>query len=342
MDELLKNGINYRNEEKIYNFEDLCNAWLNSIIIIAKKSTFSKYCMILERHIIPELGEISVSDISQSLLEKYIINKHYHGRIDGGGPLSANTLRMISSILRSVMQYASRLGIRDFNNISLLKMRTAPREMLLFSAADQKKLEKYLLNKEELPAYGIYIALYTGLRLGELCALTWKDIDLEEGYLSVKKTLQRIQLTSLSARYETEESNIESDAKTKIIVDVPKSYASMRKIPLTACLIAILKPLKAQFSKESFFLTGKEKQFMDPRNYQKKFKCFLKECELEARNFHILRHQFASNCIACGVDPKTLSEFLGHSSVNTTLNRYVHSSSELKRTQMNKLELMHI
>lgn len=368
MEELLKNS-SILEKYNILTFEDLCNAWLKNVMMSTKESTFSKYCTIIERHVIPEIGKIPIQDITQPLLEKFLMDKHFYGRIQGDKPLSASTIRIISSILHSILQYASRLGIMEFDHILLLKPRTVPKEIRLFSLEEQKNFEQYLLNKKELSAYGIYLTLYTGLRLGELCALTWQDIDLARGSLSIKKTLQRIQLTALSNRYYLEKSGIQpnlqtkqpnsqtqqsssqtqqsnsqikqSNSKTKIIIDSPKSYSSIRDIPLAPCLLTMFHSFKSQYSSNCFFLTGKE-TFMDPRTYQKKFKHFLHECGLENRNFHILRHQFASNCISCGIDPKALSEILGHSSVNITLNRYVHSDFEQKRVQIKKLDFINL
>lgn len=165
---------------------------------------------------------------------------------------------------------------------------------------------------------GIFISAVTGIRIGELCALKWSDIDLEKRIIAVSKTMQRIK-------------NIGGKTATKIVITPPKSKTSAREIPVPDVLYSYLK--KMQCDNDCYVLTGK-KLFAEPRTMQYRFASILKRIGLPQVNFHAMRHMFATKCVDVGVDVKTLSEILGHCSVEITLNRYVHSSIERKRSCM--------
>lgn len=161
----------------------------------------------------------------------------------------------------------------------------------------------------------------TGIRIGELCALQWKDIDLEKRILTVSKTMQRVQIQ-------------DGDKKTKLIVTEPKSESSRRKIPIPQGMALFLEKFKGKDSE--YIVSGKEKP-IEPRAMQYRFQKILKNVNLPSVHFHALRHIFASTCIKLGFDVKALSELLGHSTVELTLNRYVHSSFEQKIKYMERL-----
>lgn len=327
----MKNARNEMEESKEFTLNEVVEYWFENIKVLTKESTYSKYYMLVYSHILPELGELKMTQLKPVLLERYVSKKWQNGRIDGKGALSANTVRLLTCILQSILQYAKQLGYTELSYTSISKPKISQKSMELFTKEEQKCLEDYIFKKSDLAAYGIYICLYTGLRLGEICALTWNDIYLEGGYLKVSKNLQRIQIADYKSKSE------KNNQKTKILIDIPKSQSSIRDVPLTPSLNKLLKNLKISCTGSFYVLTGTT-HYMDPRTYQKKFKKYLKECNLKARNFHILRHQFASNCVIKGVDIKSLSEILGHSNVNITLNRYVHTTMELKKAQINKLE----
>lgn len=172
---------------------------------------------------------------------------------------------------------------------------------------------------------GVYLCLFTGIRIGELCALQWKDISFDDNTLKIGRTLQRLQCTDNS-----------SLAKTKIIITEPKSPAASRCIPLPDFLVNTIKPFAG--APQSFILSGSSKKVIEPRTMQNHFKKYLVESKVECANFHSLRHTFATRCVEIGFEIKTLSEILGHSSVKITLDRYVHSSMEQKKANMKKLD----
>ncbi|MGN0477542.1 MAG: site-specific integrase [Ruminococcus sp.] len=185
---------------------------------------------------------------------------------------------------------------------------------------------KFLLNETDLNKMGIILALYTGIRLGELCALKWENICFDSNIIRIRHTMQRIQNNSIN-----------STQKTKIIITEPKSLSSMRDIPLPKCIVEIVR--RFQSNPENYILTGNNFEFVEPRTMQNRFKKIIKDSGIEDKNFHVLRHTFATRCVEQGFETKSLSEILGHSNVNITLNRYVHSSLQLKRDNMDKLKL---
>lgn len=195
--------------------------------------------------------------------------------------------------------------------------------MRVLTAFEQHKLTSVLLHDTDLCKLGIYLALCTGIRIGELCALKRENIQFETGLLTVRNTMQRVQIENFNS-------------KTVVIITEPKSKNSVRDIPLPSFIIDICKKYYDMLNSSDYLLTGTAK-FMEPRSLQYRFKKYIKESELENVNFHALRHTFATRCVENGFEIKTLSEILGHVNVNITLNRYVHSSIDLKRINMERM-----
>ncbi|MCD7905468.1 MAG: site-specific integrase [Clostridiales bacterium] len=156
--------------------------------------------------------------------------------------------------------------------------------------------------------------MYTGLRIGELCGLKWEDIDFENSLMKIQRTQARI--------------------GGEIIFTLPKSPSSSRVIPIQPFLLEKLKKCR----RDSEFVISKKGSYVDVRGYRRRFKTLLKEAELPDIRFHALRHTFSSRALEVGMDFKTISEILGHSSVSITLDLYVHSLYEHKKEEMNKLD----
>ena len=195
--------------------------------------------------------------------------------------------------------------------------------MRVLSRCEQGTLSKYLCKKLSPCNLGILLCLYTRLRIGEICALKWGDIFIEEQYLFVHQSMQRIQLNRISGK------------KTEIVIQSPKSDCSIRRIPIPYEVLQLLIPVKKP--DEAFLLTGSAYSYIEPRCMENQFKSVMKACGISNVNFHTLRHTFATRCVELGFDVKSLSKILGHASVNITLNRYVHPSMELKQENMNLL-----
>lgn len=308
--------------------EDVCNEWLNMKRLIVKRSTFAKYHTTINRHIKPEVGGLLLCDITSTQINSFIYDKLTNGRLDTSGPLSSKTVRDIYTILKSIIKYAeSEYGLANIaRNTVLPKRKNSEYEIL--TVKEQKKLEESLLKDPYHPRkIGMLLCLYTGIRLGEICALRWQDIDFNRKLLYVRHTIQRIPVTDNAA-----------PTKTCIILDSPKSNTSVRTIPLNSPIIKALELLKSNSAPETFVLTSRM-DCVEPRNFQYFFHTHLKKTGLRHMNFHILRHTFASRCVEAGFDIKTLSEILGHSNTEITLNYYIHTSLDNKRKQMELLKL---
>lgn len=288
-----------------------CCEWLESVQLKCKESTCAKYRSIIEKHILPSFGEFSPRQITTSLVGAFLNEKHQAG-------LSPCTLCSIKTVLKMLLNHIDQQN--TVCNFSELKIRQNALKLRVFSKSEQAKLCQFLKKDMDHCKLGVYMCLFTGLRIGELCALRWKNIMLDEKVICVEYTVQRI-------RSET--------GGTKIITTPPKSKSSNRIIPITDALAVLLERYKA--SDNSYVLSGSEEVFIEPRTLQYRFKNYLKSAEIESANFHSTRHTFATRCIENGVDVKSLSEILGHSNVGITLSRYVHSSMEFKRENMEKL-----
>lgn len=208
--------------------------------------------------------------------------------------------------------------------MDIIYPRETHRELRVLSIEEQNRFIEYLLHDMDECKFGVLLSLLTGLRIGELCALRWQDISLNNRTIRVCSTMQRIKNLDHN-----------SDGRTKIIISEPKSEHSIRIIPLTDLAVKLCERCKGL--PEAYVLTGKADRYIEPRTLQYRFQSYARDCELENLHFHVLRHTFATRCVEVGFEIKSLSEILGHSSPQITLERYVHSSLELKRSNMEKL-----
>lgn len=306
---------------------DVCEEWLNMKRLLIKQSTYAKYRNIVERHIEPDIGAYNLGNLNSYLINSFIYEKMKKGRLDREGELAVKTVRDITTILKSIVKYAEKeYHTENLAGNSVLPKRSRAKFEVL-SLKEQKVMEEYLLdNLQEPRCAGLLICLYTGLRIGEICALKWNNIDFESKSITITHTLQRISMPDL-----------ETKRKTRIIIDEPKSESSFRAIPIPEKIFNIIRKSSYPYNDEDFFLTNSSK-YVEPRNYQYFFRRTLKIMGIREVNFHILRHTFATRCVEVGFDVKTLSEILGHADTSITLNYYIHSSWENKQRQMMLLE----
>lgn len=256
-------------------------------------------------------------------IEIFIEQQLTDGRLDNSGGLSPKTVTDILTIIKSTIEYARYKELPVICNLSKLSIKKKEKEMRVFTPSEQESLIGTLTNDMDHSKFGVLLSLYTGIRVGELCALQWEDFDLAHSKLKIRKTMQRIQDLGNG-----------SVSKTKIVITEPKSQCSIREIPLPLFIVDVAK--KFASNPKAYILTGTDR-YIEPRTMQNRFKSYVKECNVEPANFHVLRHTFATRCVEVGFEVKSLSEVLGHANVNITLNRYVHSSFELKHSNMNKL-----
>ncbi len=302
------------------------NEWLKNKKLGVKESTFIRYRNTIEKHIKPELGRYPISKISSSLIEQFTINKLEHGRLDGKGGLSPKSMSDILVIIKESFRYAQSFGINIICSFERINFKKPTKEMRVLSFAEEKRLLSVLLKDIDRYKIGVFICLYTGIRIGELCALQSKYVSLVDKTIKIEWTMQRLQNDDPNAV-----------TKTQIIITEPKSFAAIRIIPLPEFIIELIRPFIT--NPTSYILTGESKFFVEPRTMQNRFKSYLKAAQIEDANFHALRHTFATRCVEAGFDIKTLSEILGHSSVKITLDKYVHPTMALKRNNMEKLKL---
>ena len=295
------------------NFRVVTEEWLKYKKNTVKKSTYYNYSYSVEKYLYPKFADQDITQI-----------KDYNDFIEKlTDTLAPKTVRDIITKLKEIInfyeeEHNTKLNIKK---MSLPKMNK--KEIQILSNKEKQKLEKYCIQQNDLKSLGILICLNTGLRVGEVCALRWENVDFETRRIHVEKTIERI--------YSKEEN------KTIVIIDTPKSITSVRTIPINSKLYNILKQIRGKSKKTDFVLTGSSEHYVEPRNYQYHFKEILKRSKVKKYKFHTLRHTFATNCIEAGMDIKSLSEILGHADVSITLNIYVHSSDKAKRKYLEKI-----
>ena len=305
--------------------DEVCHEWLESISIRIKQSTYALYYARITKHIIPYFKNINVSKINNDMVNRFIREKSEKGRLDNKGGLSPKTINDLVSLLNQILLYAQKKVYISGYVPDLIKPKQEQKELTVLTKNEQKELIRYLQQDTDKIKLGVLISLYTGIRLGELCALKWSDIDIPNGTLKIDKTIQRIKNTD---KYAT--------TKTKVIIDKPKSSKSVRTVPIPSFLHEKLWNQRNRYWVNAYVLSGTY-MYVEPRIYQKHFKRVLKEANIKEVNYHALRHTYATRAIESGIDVKTLSEILGHSNVKFTLERYVHSSIELKKESVERL-----
>lgn len=304
-------------------FSEILALWIADNRIHLKNATIYRYSYLIETHILPELGGIQVDQITSSTINAFLAKKLSDGRIDGRGGLSTAYVRSIMLVINSALQFATENRLCNPLLTQIHKPPLQSKELAVLSKDEQRKLESVLLTDMNETKLGIYISLYTGLRIGEICALSWEDIDIANRTIYVHHTLTRIRVIE------------NGKTVTKNSIDTPKTKSSLRCIPICSTLAQVLNDYLPNITSE--YVVSNKAGFVSPRTFEYRYKKIMKESKISFINYHGLRHTFATRCIESGVDVKSLSEILGHANVSITLNTYVHSSMELKRAQMEKL-----
>lgn len=305
-----------------------------------KQSTYVSYRSYVEKRIIPIMGHIKLLDLNVDILQRFLNDQYEHGNLKNNGPLSAKTVRNLYLCMHTAMEQAAKneLVMKNYLNGVVLP-RVEEVEMRVLSKQEYVALMKVTQESQERYALGVLLSLKTGMRIGEICGLRWKDIDVYDRVIHIRQTLQRQEKLERT----------EDGPKTEIIIGPPKSKKSRRTIPLPESLIPYLKAqkkaqkedaLKAEDAYQNFgyVLMNEQGCYIEPRTLQDTFQKLRKEAEIDAANFHSLRHTFATRAIENHMDVKTLSELLGHEDVSTTMNRYAHSLDEQKRRAMQSMD----
>lgn len=308
-------------QKKVRFWTDL---WLQNKKMSVKASTYVRYKNLIQHHIDPYLGDFKIGSIRPQTIEIYLAYLLKNGRLDNRGGLSAKMVSDILSVLKNVFRLANNYGAVRSSWFAPISVRQEEASVRVLSRCEEEKLFAFLSENTDNYKLGVLIAMYSGIRIGELCALRWKDISLTDKVMRIHKTMQRLQ-----------NEKTDSVSKTEIVITAPKSMCANRIIPLTDFLVKKMETFAAE--PEAFLLSGSRNVLVEPRTMQNKVQSYFKKCSIQGASFHTLRHTFATRCVEIGFDIKTLSEILGHSSVKITLDRYVHTSLDQKRQNMEKI-----
>ncbi len=308
------------------NCSDIFIQWLEKDVFDrVKTSTYESYSNCIYNYVIPffqnkknvSLSKDAITLFAASICEEQTLSNAYK--------------RKLLTIFKTAVKDISKNNIVSSNMINSIRLpKVENKEIQIFSMKEQRMIESILFQQGNIRSLGILLAFYTGIRLGELCALKWSDFDFETGIMSISKTVSRVKSK------QTEEK------KTMLIVGTPKSQKSIRKIPLPAFFQSIYKELQSTETNKDYYLFSGTRKPADPRTYQKQFKKILFKIGVKDCKFHAIRHTFATRALELGVDIKTLSEILGHSNVTITLNIYAHSMIEQKKIVMDRFNELYI
>ena len=291
-------------------FSKVAELWKADKKQYVKKSTYAAYALLIQSHLLPELGE--QEEVSEEDVQSFVNQKLESG-------LSQKTVRDILVVLKMILRFGAKRGYWPSRQIDIIFPTERERQDIeVLTLANQRQLMSYVKEHFTFLNLGIFICLNAGLRIGEVCALQWDDIDVASGVIHVGKTIQRIYLVDGQEKY------------TELIIDRPKTKNSIRDIPMTRDLLSLIRPLKKIVRGDYYVLTNSAAP-TEPRTYRTYFNKLQKELGLPKMRFHGLRHSFATRCIESKCDYKTVSVLLGHSNISTTLNLYVHPNMEQKK-----------
>ena len=307
--------------EKKTLFSSVAAQWLADKKNYVRRSTFATYSLLLWRHIVPALGDRKV--IREEDVQAFVNRKLAIG-------MSHKTVKDMLVVLKMIIRHGEKHGLLPPCNMDIRFPTPRTKHSIdVLSLANQRLLLSHVRENVSPMNLGIYICLTGGLRIGEVCALQWADIDTRAGVIRVSKTLQRIYITGGGA--------LGADSHAELILGPPKTPTSIREIPMTRDLLALIRPLKKDAKPEHYVLTNSPKP-IEPRSYRTYFNRLEKQLGLPQMRFHGLRHSFATRCIESKCDYKTVSVLLGHSNISTTLNLYVHPGMDQKRQCINTMD----
>lgn len=295
---------------------EVIELWKTNKKQYVKKSSFAAYILLIENHLLPVFG-------NKCLIEETDVQNFVFKKLEAG--LSHKTIKDILIVLKMIMKFGAKNKWLEYTPFDIqFPTEREKHNIEVLSRADQKKIMNYIQEHFTFRNLGVYICLSAGMRIGEICALTWKDIDTDNGVINVRQTIQRIYVIEDGKR------------RTELILDTPKTKNSIREIPISKDLLKILKPFK-KIVNPSFFVLTNDAKPTEPRTYRSYYKNLMKELKMPELKFHGLRHSFATRCIESNCDYKTVSVLLGHSNISTTLNLYVHPNMEQKKKAIEQM-----
>lgn len=297
-------------------FSEIVALWKEDKKQYVKRSTFAVYSLLIENHILPVFGEMGL--VEEQDVQTFVFRKLNEG-------LSHKTIKDILIVLKMILRFGVKNHMTEYRQIDIKFPTERDKHSIdILSRSHQKQIMVYIQTHFTFKNLGIYICLSTGIRIGEICALTWDDLDVENGIIHVRKTIQRIYIMEKSRKH------------TEVILDTPKTKNSIREIPMTKDLLKMVRPVKKVVNGNFYVLTN-EPQPTEPRTYRNYYKRLILSLGLPSMKFHGLRHSFATRCIESKCDYKTVSVLLGHSNISTTLNPYVHPNMEQKKRCIDRM-----
>ena len=302
---------------------ELLDEWLQeSVRPAVKKRTYDRYDQLVRCHLKPALGEWHTEELTALTLRKYVSVLSENGNMVRSGGLSHSTVNIMRTVIQNSLKYAcSSKKIKKYVAGGLIRPKLRQKKIEVFTVPEQRKLERVLLRYPKSKMFGVVLCLYTGMRVGELLALKWKNVDVKNGTIEISGTC-----------YDDKS----EEGGCKRVIGTPKTLSSCRTIPLPKQIIPLLRE-HGKGSNSEFVIVDEFDNPVGVRSYQKSFEILLECIEMKKRCFHALRHTFATRALECGMDVKTLSEILGHRNATVTLNRYAHSLIEHKKEMMNRL-----
>ncbi len=301
-----------------HRFAFYCDEWLRLRKSKIRESTYIKYDTVLCKHIKPKLGGCFPMGITTGVVDDFTWELLFEEE------LAVKTVHDILVVLHGILKYTAAQFPGIFPAVEINYPKESRKEMRVLSRDEQERFVKYLLENTDECKFGVLLMLLSGVRIGELCALKWDSVNLKEQTIRITETLQRLHDTAMTG-----------ETRTRVVIGAPKSDTSARTIPLTEQAVKLCRRFAVK-NAAAYILTGTE-EYMEPRTLQYRIEKYTKECGLEGVHAHTLRHTFATRAVEVGFEIKSLSEVLGHSTTTITLERYVHSSLELKRSNMDKL-----
>ena len=297
-------------------FSKIVALWKEDKTQYVKRSTFAAYTLLIENHILPSFGEMAL--VEEQDVQTFVFRKLNEG-------LSHKTIKDILIVLKMILRFGAKNQMTEYRQIDIKFPTERDKHSIdILNRSHQKQIMEYIRLHFTFKNLGIYICLSAGMRIGEICALTWDDLDVENGIIHVRKTIQRIYVIEEHRKY------------TEVILDTPKTKNSIREIPMTKNLLKMIRPIKKIVNGNFYVLTNEPKP-TEPRTYRNYYKQFMQSLGLPLMKFHGLRHSFATRCIESKCDYKTVSVLLGHSNISTTLNLYVHPNLEQKKRCMEQM-----
>lgn len=295
---------------------EIAVAWKEYKRPYVKQSTMAAYLLILENHLLPAFGEND--SLPEQSVQSFVLEK-----IECG--LSVKSIKDILIVLKMVMKFGVKNEWMNYYEWDIkYPTNSANKELEVLSVSNHRKILDHIQSHFTFTGLGIYICLSTGLRIGEICALKWNDINITEGTITVSRTIERIYM-------------VEGEKKhTELVISSPKTKNSCREIPMSKELLAIVKPLK-KIVNDNFYVLTNDEHPTEPRTYRNYYNGLMEKLGIPKLKYHGLRHSFATRCIEAGCDYKTVSVLLGHSNISTTLNLYVHPNMEQKKRCITKM-----